>query len=114
MNDQTFTSVREPPSLNPSEEQMVNWADKSLWIVIGMILLGHLARNLVSDEPFNLKKFIGEMVLAGIGAVVIYLLGVLQGMPPIQIILVGCLTSLGGVRVLVWTAKIYRLSKNLQ
>lgn len=114
MNEQTLASVRESPPTNPNDGQEVNWADKSLWIVIGMILLGHLARNLVSDEPFNLKKFIGEMVLAGIGAVVIYLMGVLQGMPPIQIILVGCLTSLGGIRVLEWLAKIYRLSKNLQ
>lgn len=94
-------------------DSKVDWADKSLWVVVGLILLGHMARNLVSDEPFSLKKFIGEMMLAGIGAVVIYLLGVLQGLPEIQIILIGSLTSLGGVRALEWAAKIYRLAKNL-
>lgn len=104
-----------PPDNDPFSDvagnTAVDWADKSLWIVVGLILLGHLARNLVSDEPFNFKKFVGEMVLAGIGAVVIYLLGVLQGLPEIQIILIGSLTSLGGIRALEWAAKIYRLSK---
>lgn len=109
-------SVPQPdhsPATDALEQTSVNWADKSLWVVVGLILLGHMARNLVSDEPFNLKKFIGEMLLAGIGAVVIYLFGILQGLPEIQIILIGSLTSLGGIRALEWAAKIYRLSKKL-
>lgn len=110
------TSVQ-PSVIEPIEEvlksPMVNWADRSLWVVIGIVLLGHLARNLVSDEPFRLKKFVGEMLIAGIGAVVIYLMGILQGLPEAQIILIGSLTSLGGVRALEWAAKIYRLSKKL-
>ena len=106
-----------PPDRDPNETlvdtSVVNWTDRSLWVVVGIILLGHLARNLVSDEPFNLKKFIGEMLLSGIGAIAIYLLGILQGLPESQIILIGSLTSLGGVRALEWAAKIYRLSKKI-
>lgn len=114
LND--HTSVPPPdtdPLLDVDVGEVVNWADKSLWIVVGLILLGHLARNLVSDEPFKLKKFVGEMVLAGIGAIVIYLLGILQGLPEIQIVLIGSLTSLGGIRALEWAAKIYRITKSI-
>lgn len=92
----------------------INWEDRLLWIIVGFILLGHLARNLVTDEPFSLKKFMGEMILAGLGAIAIYSMGLLQGLSEIEIVLVGIFASLGGIRALEWTAKIYKAVKQIR
>ncbi|BBI61645.1 hypothetical protein [Vreelandella sulfidaeris] len=91
----------------------INWEDRVLWILVGFVMLGHLARNLVKDEPFNLKKFLGEMILSGLGAVAIYTMGLLQGLSEVEIMLVGVFASLGGIRALEWVAKIYKAVKNL-
>lgn len=92
----------------------INWEDRLLWIVVGFVLMGHLARNLVADEPFNMKKFLGEMILSGLGAVAIYSMGLLQGLSEIEIVLVGVFASLGGIRALEWVAKIYKTVKQIK
>lgn len=96
-----------------SKATTINWEDRLLWVVVGFVLLGHLARNLVADEPFNLKKFLGEMILSALGAIAIYSMGLLQGMSEIEIVLVGIFASLGGIRALEWAAKIYKAVRKL-
>jgi len=113
ITEEVVSTLASQPIGDAIPEPVLNWADKSLWIVMGFILLGHVARNLVSDEPFNIRKFIGEMILAAIGAVSIYVMGLLQGLPEPQIIFIGLLTSLGGLRALEWAAKITRAVKKI-
>jgi len=68
--------------------------------------LGSVARSFISHEPFCLRRFVGEMLLSIIGAIVLWSFGLLQGMTELQIIFLGGLASLGGVRMIEWIMKI--------
>jgi len=80
--------------------------DRTFMTIAFLFMVGAAARTFISDEPFNAKKFTGEMLFAFIGAVVLYTFGVLQGMNTIEIIFFGGLGSLGGVRLVEWAIKI--------
>lgn len=82
------------------------WTDRMLWSVVVMFLLGSMARTFVSDEPFDGKKFSGELLFSGIGAVMMYSMGLMQGMNEAQIVCFGAGASLGGVRMFEWFMKI--------
>lgn len=86
--------------------------DKILWMTIGLFIVGSMARTLISDEPFILRKFLGEMLFALIGAVVLWSFGLLQGMSPAQIVFLGGLGSLGGIRLLEWILRIAKQIKS--
>ena len=81
------------------------------WTLIALFVMAIVSRTLLSDEPFKLKKFAGEIVLAVIGAILLFSFGVLEGMTPPQLVLAGGLGSLGGVRLLEWGIKVYRKLK---
>lgn len=91
------------------EKELVNghsiWFDPEMWMIIGLFLTGYVARTLVSREPFDKRRFFGEAILTVIGAVGFYAAGLLQGMNPLQMIMFGCLGSLGGLRAIEWTIK---------
>lgn len=80
--------------------------DRTLFGVIALLLTGTLARFLISPEPLCWRRFAGEMLLSVIGGVVIFNFGLLQGMSAPEIILVGALSSLGGLRLVEWAIKI--------
>lgn len=88
-----------------SVEAAFNWYDPVLWSVIAFFVMGSLGRILVSSDPFDPRKFAGEMILAIIGAIIIYSFNLMQGMSPVQIIFLGSLASLGGVRIIEWAIK---------
>ena len=88
------------------------WSDPLLWSVIAMFILGTIGRILVSDEPFDPRKFFGELILAAIGAIILYSFNLMQGMTPIQIVFFGALGSLGGVRLIEWIIKIAKKVKS--
>jgi len=91
-------------------ERVVNeaqiWFDEVLWSVVAMFLMGSMARTFVSEEPFDCKKFFGELLFSTIGAVIMYSAGLMQGMTEIQIVGFGAMASLGGVRMFEWFMKI--------
>lgn len=82
------------------------WTDRMLWSVVVMFMLGSMARTFVSDEPFDGRKFFGELIFSLIGAVMMYSMGLMQGMNEAQIICFGAGASLGGVRAFEWFMKI--------
>lgn len=77
-----------------------------LWSIVTLFILGAVARALVSNEHFDARKFTGEVIIASIGAVIMYSLGLMQGMTEVQIVSFGALASLGGLRGIEWTLKI--------
>lgn len=83
-----------------------SWCSKMLWSVVAMFVFGSMARTFISKEPFDPRKFTGEMILACIGAILIYAMGLMEGMSEIQIICFGATASLGGVRIVEWGLKI--------
>jgi len=82
------------------------WSDRLMWSVILMFLLGSVARTFVSNEPFDVKKFVGEIIFSAIGAVMMYSMGLMQGMSEAQIVCFGAMASLGGIRSFEWFIKI--------
>ncbi len=82
------------------------WTDRMLWSVVVMFLMGSMARTFISEEPFDLKKFMGELMFSAIGAVMMYSAGLMQGMNEAQIVCFGAGASLGGVRMFEWFMKI--------
>lgn len=77
-----------------------------------MFVLGSMARTFVSDEPFDGKKFMGEIIFSTIGAVMLFSMGLMQGMNEIQIVGFGSLASLGGVRTVEWALRIVKKAKS--
>lgn len=94
-------------------EYVFGWTDRFLWLTVGLFVMGSTARLFIGNEPFVLRRFIGEMLLSIIGAVVLWSFGMLQGMTQMQIVLLGGLGSLGGVRLIEWIMKIVKtISQN--
>lgn len=90
------------------------WYSKMLWSIVILFVLGALARALVSNEPFDFRKFTGEIIISAIGAIIMYSLGLMQGMNEIQIVGFGALASLGGLRSIEWTLKLVNKVKSVQ
>ena len=88
------------------------WADRTLWSIMALFALGALGRILVSSEPFDLRRFAGELILSVIAAVILFSFNVMQGMTTVQIVFFGALGSLGGVRMIEWVIKIARKMKS--
>lgn len=93
------------------ETQPWVWGNRMLWSFVTMFVLGSMARTFVSDEPFDPKKFAGEIIFSIIGAVMMYSLGMMQNMTEVQIIGFGAFASLGGVRGFEWAMRIARKIK---
>lgn len=91
--------------------QAFSWTDQTLLSFVVMILMGAIARVFVSNEPLDLRKLAGEAMLAALGAVMLYSFGLLQGMSTPQLMFLGALGGLGGVRLLEWIMKIARKVK---
>lgn len=86
--------------------QYWDWCSKTLLSVVAMFLLGSMARTFVSSEPFDSKKFCGELIFSAIAAIAMYSMGLMQGMSEVQIVGFGAFASLGGVRTIEWALKI--------
>jgi len=82
------------------------WSNRILWSVVVMFVLGSMARAFASNEPFDARKFIGEIIFSAIGAIMLYSMGLMQNMNEVQIIGFGAFASLGGVRSIEWAIKI--------
>lgn len=76
------------------------WTDSTMWTLVAMCVLGYVAKTLASDEPIEARKLIGEGILTAIGAIGMYAGGLLQGLPPLQMIVLATLAALGGIHVI--------------
>jgi len=90
---------------NNVHKNVVDFQDRLLWMIIGLSALGAAGRNLLSKEPFEIKKFLGELILSIIGAVIVWSFGLMQGMTVPQMIFFGGLSAWGGIRTIEWGLK---------
>lgn len=79
---------------------------KALAAILSLATSGLLAKKLVSDEAIDWRRFAGEWLLAIIGGIGAWSMGVLQGLTFMQMILVGTILGLGGVRTMEWIIKL--------
>jgi len=82
------------------------WCNRILWSVVTFFVVSTMARVFISKEPFDIKRFTGEVLFSVIGAIALYSMGLMQGMNEVQIIGFGAFASLGGVRTIEWAIKI--------
>ena len=68
-----------------------------------------LASALLTKEPFDWRKFFGEMLIAVMGAIAVWHMGILQQLSPSAIIVIGFSTSLGMFRQLTWASRLFKL-----
>ena len=87
-------------------EMAMDYGDKNILAVLGVMLMGFVARALLAKEKVNWPSFFGEMIITGIGALALFAGGMLRGMSPLEIFFFGCCASLGSVRLLSWLIKI--------
>jgi hypothetical protein len=81
---------------------------RTMLTVISLFVMGTMGRILVSGEEFVWRVFLGEMLLAVVGAITLWSFGLLQEMSAPQMIMIGGLGGLGGVRFIEWIIKIAR------
>ena len=80
-------------------------------IVAGLFVVAHLGRILATGEEFCLTKFIGEILLAVVGGIVMAAFGMMQGMSMPEMVFWGGLAGMGGVRMVEWMFKIAKRIK---
>lgn len=85
--------------------------DKTLWGFIALFLAGTVGRILAGNEPFDTRRFAGEILLGVVAAFILYAFGILQGLTTPQFIILGGTGGLGGVRLLEWGI---RLAKQIK
>lgn len=94
----------------PSSFSEVPQLKEFLAIVTAMVA-GLIAQTLVNDEPFNVKRFIGEIILAVMFGVAIFAFGVIQGMGFWQTLLISLLSGMGTTRSIEWLIKATKITK---
>ena len=82
------------------------WMDHTLWSIVALMIAGSVGRTLISPAKFNTKLFVGEVILSAVVAVLVFHLGLMQGMSFAQMLVFGALSSLGGLRLTQWFIKI--------
>lgn len=83
------------------------WADKHLYISMAVFMSVVLAYRLVGNEPINLRRLIGELILALVGAGVFHALGLLKGLSGPEYWLMIFLAAMGGLRSIEWSLKVF-------
>lgn len=100
----------------PPEREAVDvaftWTDKTLLSFVAMFVVGAMARVFISDEPFDFRRFAGEVMLAALAAIMMYSFGLLQGLTLAQMMFLGSLGGLGGVKVVEWLLQIIKTAKD--
>ena len=86
-------------------EQMMFWQNHNMWLIVLMFVSGAVGRSLLNTEPFNSRRLAGEIILSVLGAITLYSFNLMQGMSTLQIIFLGGLASMGGVRSITWAIK---------
>ncbi|MBO9492071.1 hypothetical protein J7384_17045 [Endozoicomonas sp. G2_1] len=94
-----------------SIENLTSTQTKELLAIALTMLAGFIARTLVSDEPFNVKRFFGEMILSIMFGGAIYAFGIIQSMDFWHTFLIALLSGMGTTRSIEWLIKASKISK---
>lgn len=84
---------------------------KEIVAVIITMIGGLIANTLVNDEPFNVRRFVGEMILAIMFGASIYAFGIIQELGFWQTLLIALLSGMGTTRSLEWLIKVTKITK---
>lgn len=91
------------------------WEHKEgVWVAyfLGMFLLGVIAKALTAPVPPTRRQFLGQIVLAIMGGVMLYGIGVIQDLDAGQKLVAGALGGAGGVKILEWVVQATQLTRN--
>ena len=83
------------------------WSDRHLYISMVVFMSVVLAYRLVGNEPVSIRRLIGELILALIGAGVFHSLGLMKGLIGPEYWLMIFLSALGGLRSIEWVLKVF-------
>lgn len=86
---------------------------KGLIWVAAMMVAGTVGRLLMDDEPIKWRKFAGEVILSVVISITLYSFGVMQSMTEWQIIFIGGLAGIGGVKSVEWAVQIGKAIKKV-
>jgi hypothetical protein len=105
--------IHQEAQVNPEVAHEINRvADPTLAQIALMFIIGVAGRALIANEPFDVKKFFGEVLLSLLGAEIIWSFGLMQGMTTHQMIFFGGLSAWGGLRSIQWVLKAANTIKN--
>lgn len=80
----------------------------SMWVTVA------IGKTLIAEGPVDGKRLCGEVLLAGVGSFIMYSFGMYQNMDTWQMLFLGSLAGLGGVRGMTWTVKIVKQLSSLK
>lgn len=94
------------------QNNIAEWVHFKELVAIAMTMVaGLVAQTLVSDEPFKLKRFLGELILATMFGMAIYAFGIIQGLGFWQTLLISLLSGMGTTRSIEWIIKASKITK---
>jgi hypothetical protein len=98
-------------SMNSESGGYTHLFNSSYLELVLIFIVGFLGRSLVSKSPFCWRRVLGELLLACLLATVMWSFGMMQGMSEYQMIFIGGMASLGGVRSIQWIIKAFNAGK---
>ncbi len=92
-----------------SKDQLTNaemW--RALAWIAASLTLGQFGRTLMQQGPINWRVFVGELCLSLVFSGTLLAFGMLQELEFWQLIFIGGLAGIGGVKTLEWCVQIYK------
>ena len=83
------------------------WSDRHLYISMVVFMSVVLAYRLVGNEPISMRRLLGELILALIGAAIFHALGLMKGLSGPEYWLMIFLAAMGGLRSIEWVLKVF-------
>ena len=101
--------------MQPPDDVGLDWLNRDFVSLLSVMMIALIGRTLISSEPINVRRLLGESLLMVVGAVALYASGLLTGMNGLQMLLIACTSSLGTVRGCEWIVRvvvaIYKVAK---
>ena len=86
---------------------------KTFVSVVLLMLLGTIGRLLMQEKPINWRQFFGEALLSVVIAATLFAFGAMQNMLMWQVVFVGGLAGIGGVKSVEWIIQIVKAVKKV-
>ncbi len=83
------------------------------WIATALAL-GQIGRTLMQQGPINWRVFAGELCLSMVFSGTLLAFGMLQQLEFWQLIFIGGLAGIGGVKTLEWCVQIYKAIRSIE
>ena len=101
--------------MQPPDDVGLDWLNRDFISMMGVMMIALIGRTLMGSDPINVRRLIGESLLMIVGAVAMYVSGVLAELNGLQMLLIACTSSLGTVRGCEWIVRVvvavYKVAK---